>query len=50
MAIPVSHENDWLNLGYAFQWWIFAGGALFAFGWLARKEGRRQAPQAIVPV
>ena len=27
-AIPVGHENDWLNFGYAVQWWIFAGASL----------------------
>jgi cytochrome oxidase assembly protein ShyY1 len=37
-AIPVGHENDWLNLGYAVQWWIFAAGALFALVFFARRE------------
>jgi cytochrome oxidase assembly protein ShyY1 len=37
-AIPVDRENDWLNLGYAVQWWIFAAGALFALVFFARRE------------
>ena len=28
------------HLSYAFQWWVFAAGALGAFGWLAVKELR----------
>ncbi|WP_208817254.1 SURF1 family cytochrome oxidase biogenesis protein, partial [Micromonospora echinofusca] len=39
-AIPIKHENNWLNGGYAVQWWIFAVMALFAYGWLARREAR----------
>lgn len=38
--VPAGRENDWLNLGYAVQWWIFAGGAFFALFWLARRERR----------
>lgn len=38
--IPPSHENDWLNLGYSVQWWLFAAMTLFAYGWLARREAR----------
>jgi cytochrome oxidase assembly protein ShyY1 len=40
VPIPVSRENDWLNLGYAVQWWIFAGGIFFAYFWLLRREHR----------
>jgi cytochrome oxidase assembly protein ShyY1 len=43
VAIPVGHENDWLNLGYAVQWWIFSVGVLVGVGWLARKELRQLA-------
>ena len=32
------HENDWLNVGYAVQWWLFAVMTLFAFGWPARRR------------
>jgi cytochrome oxidase assembly protein ShyY1 len=47
VPIPVSRENDWLNFGYAFQWWIFAGGLIFAFFWLLRREHRQlTAPAA----
>ncbi|HEX6685931.1 MAG TPA: SURF1 family protein [Candidatus Limnocylindrales bacterium] len=44
--VPISagRENDWLNLGYAVQWWLFAGGALFAYFWLLRREYRQPAP------
>ncbi|GIH09311.1 SURF1-like protein [Rhizocola hellebori] len=38
--IPAGRENDWLNLGYAFQWWIFAAGIFGALIWLARREQR----------
>jgi len=40
VPIPVSRENDWLNFGYAFQWWIFAAGSFFAYYWLLRREHR----------
>jgi cytochrome oxidase assembly protein ShyY1 len=43
--IPVDRENDWLNLGYAVQWWIFAAGALFALVFLARREIAPRAPR-----
>lgn len=43
VPIPAGRENDWLNLGYAVQWWLFAGGALFAYYWLLRRE-HRQGP------
>lgn len=38
VPVPSSRENDWLNLGYAIQWWIFAGGAVVAYFWLLRRE------------
>jgi cytochrome oxidase assembly protein ShyY1 len=38
--IPIDHEDSWQNGGYAVQWWLFAGMALFAFGWQARKEAQ----------
>ncbi len=38
--VPAGRENDWLNLGYAFQWWIFAAGVFFALFWLARRQQR----------
>lgn len=40
VPVPVSRENDWLNFGYAFQWWILATGAFFAYFWLLRREHR----------
>jgi len=47
VPIPVSRENDWLNFGYAFQWWIFAAGSFFAYLWLLRREHRQlTAPAA----
>jgi hypothetical protein len=36
--IPSKRENNWLNLGYAFQWWIFSAGVWFGLYWLARRE------------
>jgi cytochrome oxidase assembly protein ShyY1 len=38
--VPIDHEDSWQNGGYAVQWWLFAGMALIAFGWQARKEAR----------
>ncbi|HEX5200711.1 MAG TPA: SURF1 family protein [Actinoplanes sp.] len=38
--IPIDHEDAWQNGGYAVQWWLFAGMALIAFGWQARKEAQ----------
>ena len=38
--IPIDHEDSWLNAGYTVQWWLFAGMALFAYGWQARREAR----------
>jgi cytochrome oxidase assembly protein ShyY1 len=46
VPVPVSRENDWLNLGYAFQWWIFAAGSFFAYFWLLRREHRQLAAPA----
>lgn len=49
VPIPVERENDWLNLGYAVQWWIFASGAFFAYFWLLRREHRQStAPVAAI--
>jgi cytochrome oxidase assembly protein ShyY1 len=42
--IPIRHENDWQNAGYVVQWWIFAGMALFGYGWLARREAHGERP------
>ncbi len=44
--IPIEHEDSWQNGGYAVQWWLFAGMALFAFGWQARKEARGESDSA----
>ncbi|MGN9812654.1 SURF1 family cytochrome oxidase biogenesis protein [Micromonospora sp. BQ11] len=43
VAVPVGHANNWQNLGYVVQWWIFAGMALVGYGWAARREARRRA-------
>jgi cytochrome oxidase assembly protein ShyY1 len=40
--IPSERENNLLNLGYAFQWWIFAAGAFVALYWLARREQKME--------
>ncbi|MEV6811005.1 SURF1 family protein [Micromonospora sp. NPDC051296] len=42
-AVPVGHANNWQNLGYVVQWWIFAAMTLFGYGWVARREARRLA-------
>jgi cytochrome oxidase assembly protein ShyY1 len=42
--IPIDHEDAWMNAGYTLQWWLFAGMALFAFGWQARKEALGENP------
>jgi cytochrome oxidase assembly protein ShyY1 len=42
--VPAGRENDWLNLGYAFHWWIFAAGVFGALFWLARREQRASLP------
>ncbi|MGX6602203.1 SURF1 family cytochrome oxidase biogenesis protein [Micromonosporaceae bacterium Da 78-11] len=44
--IPIDHEDSWQNGGYAVQWWLFAGMALFAFGWQARKEAQERTAAA----
>ena len=36
--IQIRHENNWQNLGYVVQWWLFAAMTLFAYGWAARRE------------
>jgi cytochrome oxidase assembly protein ShyY1 len=46
VPVPVGRENDWLNLGYAVQWWIFASGLFFAYFWLLRREHRQPAMPA----
>ncbi|WP_127504561.1 SURF1 family cytochrome oxidase biogenesis protein [Actinoplanes solisilvae] len=38
--IPIDHEDAWQNGGYAVQWWLFAGMALAAYVYYARKEAR----------
>jgi len=38
--IPVGHENNWQNLGYVVQWWLFALMTIVGYGWLARREAR----------
>jgi cytochrome oxidase assembly protein ShyY1 len=47
--IPIDHEDAWQNAGYTVQWWIFAGMALFGYGWLARKEARGEGRSARRP-
>ncbi|RIV36630.1 SURF1 family cytochrome oxidase biogenesis protein [Micromonospora radicis] len=42
-AVPVGHTNNWQNLGYVVQWWIFGAMTLFGYGWVARREARRRA-------
>ncbi|MGA3527695.1 SURF1 family cytochrome oxidase biogenesis protein [Melissospora conviva] len=37
-AVQIRHENNWQNLGYVVQWWLFAAMTLFAYGWAARRE------------
>ncbi len=49
VPIPSSRENDWLNLGYAIQWWIFAGGSFFGLYWLARRELRQLSGEDDTP-
>jgi cytochrome oxidase assembly protein ShyY1 len=41
--IPIDHEDDWQNAGYTVQWWLFAGMALYAFVYYARKEAQIRA-------
>jgi cytochrome oxidase assembly protein ShyY1 len=49
--IPIDHEDSWQNGGYAVQWWLFAGMALFSYGWQACKEAqaRTEAAQGTQP-
>ncbi|GLY24809.1 SURF1 family protein [Micromonospora sp. NBRC 101691] len=42
-AVPVRHENNWQNLGYVVQWWLFAAMTLVAYGWVARREAHGRA-------
>lgn len=46
--VPAEYENDWLNLGYTVQWWLFAAMTLYAFVWALRREarGKREATPA----
>lgn len=46
VPVPSQRENDWLNLGYAVQWWLFAAGSFVALYWLARRE-QRTSPQPV---
>ena len=46
-AVPPDRQNDWLNGGYAVQWWLFAGMTLVAYVWLARREARRRPRPAV---
>ncbi|MER7890791.1 SURF1 family protein [Micromonospora sp. NPDC094482] len=41
VAVPVGHANNWQNLGYVVQWWLFAGMTIVGYGWAARREARR---------
>ena len=41
--VPIDHEDSWQNAGYTVQWWLFAGMALFAYGWQARKEAQTRS-------
>ncbi|MDG4796020.1 SURF1 family protein [Micromonospora sp. WMMD1082] len=42
-AVPVGHANNWQNLGYVVQWWIFAAMTLVGYGWIARREARQSS-------
>jgi cytochrome oxidase assembly protein ShyY1 len=46
VPVPSQRENDWLNLGYAFQWWLFATGSFVALAWLARRDIRTSTSEA----
>lgn len=46
VPIPIDHEDAWQNAGYTVQWWLFAAMALFAYGWLARKEAQESGGSA----
>ncbi|MER7458385.1 SURF1 family protein [Micromonospora sp. NPDC126480] len=41
--IPVGYANNWQNLGYVVQWWIFAGMTLVGYGYFARRDAHRRA-------
>ncbi len=41
--MSIGHTNNWQNLGYVVQWWIFAAMTLVGYGWIARREARRLA-------
>lgn len=41
-----SGDVDWRNLGYALQWWVFAGFAVFMFVRLVREDHRRDTGPA----
>jgi hypothetical protein len=43
VAIPSDHQNALLNVGYAYQWWIFAAMVPVGFWVLARREARGAA-------
>lgn len=40
LAIPVDHENAWMNAGYVVQWWMFAALTVAGLVWLIRREAR----------
>ncbi|WP_243707460.1 SURF1 family protein [Micromonospora sp. KC606] len=42
-AVPIGHANNWQNLGYVVQWWIFAGMTLVGYAWVARREAQHVA-------
>lgn len=39
----IGGEVDWRNLGYALQWWVFAGFAVFMYWRLLREAHRERA-------
>ncbi len=39
--IPSERENNWLNLSYAVQWWLFSAGVWVGLYYLARREQRQ---------
>jgi cytochrome oxidase assembly protein ShyY1 len=44
LAIPVDHENAWMNAGYVVQWWMFAALTLAGLVWLIRREAHGGRP------
>jgi hypothetical protein len=38
-VVPVQ-QPTWMNLAYVIQWWLFAGMAVFGYGWLVHKEAQ----------